>query len=59
MKILTLNIDWVTNMFYESGNIPSLNIKYDRTLNKSEQLNNNEFSDYINAFKFNIANIGL
>lgn len=55
VKILSINIDWITEMFKKSGTILDLNKNYDDTLGKSEVLNNNDFADLMNNFKCSIG----
>lgn len=55
VKIISMNIDWITELFKKSGTILELNTNYDATLKKSEVLNNNDFADLINNFKCSIG----
>jgi len=55
VKIVSINIDWITNLFKVSSNLDILNDNYDQTLLKSESMNNNEFADYINGFKCSLS----
>ena len=51
VKIVSISIDWIANLFNISATIPDLNDNYDKTLQQSEILDNNEFSDFINSYK--------
>ena len=55
VRIVTVNIDLMASLFGNSDTIATLNSNYDGVLLKSEQLDNNRYSDYVNGFKFAVA----
>ena len=55
VRIVTVNIDLMASLFGGSDTIATLNSNYDAVLLKSEQLDNNRYSDYVNGFKFAVA----
>ena len=54
VKIVSINIDWIVNLFFESSTVVEMNSNYDSTLHDSEILSNTEFADKINGYKFDL-----
>ena len=57
IKIISISIDWIVNLFFESSTIVEMNDNYDLTLQDSKKLSNYEFADKINHYKFDVNRI--
>lgn len=58
VKIVSINIDWIVNLFFESSTVIEMNSNYDSTLHESEILSNTEFADKVNGYKFDLNRLG-
>lgn len=54
VKIVTLNIDLISSLFERSDSIDALYDNLEEVLQKSEELDNKQYSDYVNNFKFHL-----